>query len=166
MAVRQIIVYTDDVTGERVSEVTTETVCVAGIAYGVDMGPETHKAYAKAVAPYTSAGKRIGRVGEKMLPAGLASQKRPGSNTEQNKGIRDWWARYGEAAALPMPVSTQGRIPATVLAAFQEHQGGPPPAKPEERKPTALGANVRVTGAGRKAPQKAATRSRRSSKAS
>jgi hypothetical protein len=162
MALRQIIVYSDDVTGETVPSVTTETVCIGGTAYAVDMGPETRAAYEAAVAPYTTVGKRIGRIGGHMIPIGLASVKRTMRDAEQNKAVRDWWAKYGEAAELP-PMSVRGRIPESVQAAFQEHQGGPPPAKPT-RKPTSVGARVRV-GAG-KGPQKAAARARRAPRAS
>lgn len=131
MARREIIVYVDDVTGKETNNVTAEIICVEGVAYQVDMGPETLAAYRKAVEPYRAAGTRIGRAtsgGSVLRPIGSASSaggsvpRRTVADKEQNKAIREWWAKNQGREGLP-PVVERGRIPGDVITAFHAHGG-------------------------------------------
>jgi hypothetical protein len=125
MARREITVVTDDVTGKETDEATTEIICVEGVAYELDMSPETLTAYRKAIEPYRSAGRRIGRTssgGNVLRPIGFASSTPARVDKEQNKAVREWWGRNQGRDGLP-PLVERGRIPQPVLDLFQKHKG-------------------------------------------
>lgn len=155
MARREIVVFTDDVTGEEGPDVQTVLLVADGIAYEVDMSETTHAAYSAAIEPYRSAGRRIGRAnsgGGVVRPITAAPTARTAPDKEQNRAIRAWWARNQGHDGLP-PMVTFGRIPQDVLDAFQRHGGtkikGAPDVEPgkEPRKAGTVGAEVKVSGA-------------------
>lgn len=159
MARREIVVYTDDVTGEESEDVQTVLLVSSGIAYEVDMSEKTREAYAAAIAPYLSAGRRIGRTtagGSILRPTftpGTAAPTRTVADKEQNRAVRDWWAKNQGRDGLP-PLTERGRIPQDVLDAFQKHGGRTIEAAPEPVIPPAqtkraaqtVGAEVHVSG--------------------
>lgn len=172
MGRREIIVYTDDVTGKESDTIKTEIVTVDGVAFEVDMSPETLAAYRKAVEPYRAAGKRVGRAnsaGNVLRPIGSASSVRTGAaktvpDKEQNRAIREWWAKNQGRDGLP-PLVERGRIASEVVTAFHKHGGRaiPPPPAPEvpaakePRKAGTIGAEVRLPRQTKSAPVKAAS---------
>jgi len=135
MARREIIVYTDDVTGETSNDIQTVMILDGtGAAYAVDMSEATHRKYEEAIAPYVNAGKRIGRMPKVTEAAVKAGNVIPISGTrtvvrtdkEQNKAIREWWGR-NEERGVPALVEF-GRIPQAVQDAFHKHGGRAVPA--------------------------------------
>ncbi len=161
MARRQVIIYTDDVTGQEAPDIETVIVTVDNIAYEVDMSAATRAAYAEAVEAYRSAGRRVGRVtatGTVLRPAfgsGLPAQRQSASpaviDKEQNKAVRDWWRANEGRDGLPSIVE-HGRIPQTVRDAFQKWGGrkvtAEPDVKPsqEKRKAGTVGAEITFSG--------------------
>lgn len=158
MARREIVVYTDDLTGEETSDVTTVSIVFKGIAYEVDMSERTLAAYAKSIQPYLDAGRRVGRAaGTNVIrPAfgGSASATRQpwAEKQAQNKAIRDWWAKSQGRDGL-QPLVERGRIPQPVIEAYHKHGGmtipapEPTPVQPDKapRKAGTVGAEARVT---------------------
>lgn len=131
MASKTIVVYVDDVTGKEVQDVRTVTLTHEGIAYELDMGPDTFAAYEKAIEKYRAAGRRIGRVtaqGGNVVRALPSSASKP--DKEQNRAMREWWHRYGAGLGLP-EASDRGRIPDAVQEAYNAHGGHEPRSLPE-----------------------------------
>lgn len=167
MAKQLITIYTDDVTGEQSDDIHTVLVVGAdGIAYQVDMGAATFAGYEAAIAPYVNAGTRVGRMPKaasgnlgNVIPIGRTSERteaRP--DKEQNKAVREWWSRNQGREDVPALVE-RGRIPQTVLDAYQKYAGRSiavapietppePPVKAAQTKraPGTIGAETRVKG--------------------
>lgn len=157
MARREIIVFTDDVTGEETSDVQTVLLVADGIAYEIDMAPATREAYAAAIEPFRSAGRRIGRAsgnGASVLRPAFngapAASSRTVPDKEQNRAVREWWGRNAGRDGLP-ELTERGRIPQPVLDAFQRHGGRTIEAAPDvqagkqPRKAGTVGAEMSVT---------------------
>lgn len=171
MAKQLITIYTDDVTGEQSDDIHPVLVVGGdGVAYQVDMSEPTFTAYTAAIAPYVSAGTRIGRMPKaasgnlgSVIPIGRAAERtetRP--DKEQNKAVRDWWRKNQGRDGVP-DVTEFGRIPQSVQDAFQKHGGrsiavapietppepiAEPPVKASQTKraPGTIGAETRVKG--------------------
>jgi nucleoid-associated protein Lsr2 len=167
MAKQTITVYTDDVTGEQSDDIHTVLVLAGdGVAYQVDMAEATYAAYEAAIAPYVNAGRRVGRMPKSasgnlgnVIPIGRAAERseaRP--DKEQNRAIREWWAKNQGREDVPALVE-RGRIPQHVIDAYQKHGGisiapAPIEAPPEppvkaaqtKRAPGTIGAETRVKG--------------------
>ncbi len=155
MARKEIVVFTDDVTGEPCDEVTTVVVVWAGATYEVDMSPETLQRYGDAIAPFVTKGRRVGTRGTVLRPAfGAARAPKPSETRADNKIIRDWWGRNQGRAGVP-PLSEYGRIANDVRALFEVHGGRdiPEASKPPveaaktPRKAGTVGAEVKVSAA-------------------
>lgn len=175
MAKQTITIYTDDVTGERSDDIHTVMVVAGdGIAYAVDMAETTYAQYESAIAPYVSAGRRIGRMPKaasgsvgNVIPIGRATSTETRPDYQQNKAIREWWGRNQGRDSLP-PLVERGRIPQSVLDAFQKHRGlsiapapietpPEPPIEPAKKARAArsVGAEVHVNGPAFLAPEAA-----------
>lgn len=129
MARQTIIVYVDDVTGQEADTVQTVTLTHEGVAYEVDMSPETLAEYEKVIEPYRLAGRRVGRVttaGHVMrVVTGSAPIRRrvPSIDPEQRKAIRSWWARNAKVIPTLPPLVERGRIPQSVVDAYNHREG-------------------------------------------
>jgi hypothetical protein len=146
--VREIVI--DDYTGDEVDALTTETFTVNGDAYEIDLGPDSQRHYAAAIDAFRICARKVGRAtgtGTTLQPVRLhpgtvrSVTRRPRVDREQSRAIREWWARYAEAAGLPTPKSPRGSIPKKVSEAFHRYGGGPVPAAGRRRagKATATG---------------------------
>lgn len=159
MARRQVTIYVDDVTNEEVTQLTTEIVCVEGVAWEVDMGPETLAAYRKAVEPYRSAGRRLSRAETRGNVMAAPVRTKPMPDREQTRAMREWWKRNEASDELP-PHSAMGRVPWLVQEAFQRHGGRPIEMPPEVVKPSktprkagSVGAEMRVAAPAFSSPE-------------
>lgn len=134
MAHVQIVRYIDDVTGEEADTVETVTFGHQGVAYEVDMSPETVKRYEEALAPFLAAARRVGRVG--VTASGYVLRSVPGQrhkptiDREQSRAIRLWWQRAAEIDPSLPALSPRGRVPQGVLLAYERHGGRLPEPAP------------------------------------
>lgn len=155
MGRREIVVYTDDVTGEEAEDVMTVLIVANGVAYECDMSAPTREAYAAAIQPYLSVARRIGRTtGNNVIRGDFGKPKDPERTTvdrEQTKAVREWWSRNQGRGDLPALVE-RGRIPGEVMALFQTYGGQaipepePAPVEPAKtrRKSGTVGAEFKV----------------------
>ncbi|SCG68022.1 histone-like nucleoid-structuring protein Lsr2 [Micromonospora inositola] len=113
MARKVITVLTDDLDGGKADR--TVEFSLDGVAYTIDVSDENAGVLRKALDPYISAGRRIGRG---PVEAGRATRRpgRPataGMDREQNRAIREWATKNG------YEISERGRIPVSVVEAYK-----------------------------------------------
>lgn len=118
VARRQLVVVTDDLDGSEGAD--TFRFGVGGVEYEIDL-IESHRLELEAVLrPYVEAGRRLNRDGR---PVGVPQGGGPTSSKllaakRLNRQVREW------AAANGVDIGGKGRIPNTVLAAFQANDAG------------------------------------------
>jgi Lsr2 len=112
MAKRVITSLIDDIDGKTASQ--TIEFGIDGVSYSIDLSDRNADKLRSALHPYIDAGTRVGRV--------AAGGRRPGGRTglpartsrDQTAAIRHWAAKAGHE------ISNRGRIPARIVAAYEE----------------------------------------------
>jgi hypothetical protein len=114
MAKQVITVLTDDIDGTDADR--TVAFGLDGLSYTIDLSEKNAGKLRKALEPFIAAGHRLGRgpVGGRGAPRTLTAAGVGRSSREQNQAIRAWAAENG------YDVSERGRIPASVVEAFNE----------------------------------------------
>jgi hypothetical protein len=112
VAARTVVHLIDDVDGGEADE--TVNFSLDGVDYAIDLSTGNADGLRKALAEFVQAGRRTG--GRVTKGAGK-TQVRPGGDRAQNQAIREWARRNGHQ------VSERGRIPAELIAQFQEANG-------------------------------------------
>jgi hypothetical protein len=113
MARQVITVVTDDLDGSDADR--TVEFGLDGVTYTIDLSEKNAGKLRKALDPYITAGHRVGRG-----PAGRGGPRARAvagagrSSRDQNQAVRAWAANNG------YEVSERGRIPASVVAAFND----------------------------------------------
>ncbi|MFK3984759.1 Lsr2 family protein [Micromonospora sp. NPDC050397] len=115
MAKKVITVLTDDLDGGEADR--TVEFGLDGVSYTIDLSEENAGKLRKVLDPYINAGTRVGRGGvESRRPARRSGNAAPTrSDRDQNKAIREWASKNG------YDVSERGRIPASVVEAYNNH---------------------------------------------
>jgi hypothetical protein len=110
MAKKTITILTDDLDGGELPAGSRSTrFALDGVEYEIDLSPENARALADALAPYITAGRRVGGTGRS------ASASRPrakGTDAERLAAIRSWAQGNGYA------VGDRGRIKAEIVDAY------------------------------------------------
>jgi hypothetical protein len=114
MAKQVITVLTDDLDGTDADR--TVEFGLDGVTYTIDLSDKNAGKLRKALEPFIAAGHRVGRgpAGSRGGPRTRTVAISGRSSRDQNQAIRAWASRNG------YEVSERGRIPASVVAAFQE----------------------------------------------
>ncbi|MFJ8388850.1 Lsr2 family protein [Streptomyces sp. NPDC094438] len=107
MAQKIVTIYTDDLTGEETQEAATHSLILDGVAYEIDLGPDSYDRLLEAVAPFTQAGRRVSGRTRKGAP-------RPAGAGKDTAAIRAWAKEQG------YQVNDRGRVPADVRAAYEK----------------------------------------------
>ncbi|HVV18215.1 MAG TPA: Lsr2 family protein [Pseudonocardiaceae bacterium] len=110
MAARTVVHLIDDVDGGEADE--TVNFSLDGVEYAIDLSSSNADNLRKALGEFINSARRIGKAGK----AGK-TQVRPGGDRAQNQAIREWARRNGHQ------VSERGRIPAELIAQFQQANG-------------------------------------------
>ena len=113
MARKVITVLTDDLDGGKADR--TVEFSLDGVAYTIDVSDENAGLLRKALDPYISAGRRMGR-GPVDTGRAVRRPGRPatsGMDREQNRAIREWATKNG------YEISERGRIPVSVVEAYK-----------------------------------------------
>ncbi|MFL6129909.1 MAG: Lsr2 family protein [Mycobacteriales bacterium] len=117
MAQRTIVQLTDDLDGRPIAEGRGETVRFAldRQDYEIDLGEKNAKAMRDAMSKYVSAGRRVSgssRLGGRSRGGGRSAAA--ASRGYDPKAVRAWAESQG------IEVSQRGRVPAELVAKFQE----------------------------------------------
>jgi hypothetical protein len=114
VAKRTIHVLVDDLDGGEAEE--TVKFSIDGIQYEIDLSAKNADKMREALAPYVSAGTKVGRGG--VLAGGRsASRIRGGGDRDQNRAIREW------AQSKGIKVSDRGRIKQEIVDRYNAEAG-------------------------------------------
>lgn len=166
MAKTTVVRLTDDLDGSEADR--TIRFGWGAVSYEIDLNAKNAQAFEDAIAPYLSAAQRVTAARHPAAPARASRTRvaRAGAVSD-HAAVRSWAAGNGHQ------VADRGRIPAAVLAAFQQAQrtvnaaagaSQQPATKPVTKpvkKPANKPANKVVssaTGASPKAPVRKAAR--------
>jgi Lsr2 len=112
MARREVVLMTDDLTGEEIKQDESETVrfSLDRTEYEIDLSKPNAGKLRDELARYIDAGRKVGG-GRARRGGGYRVAKR---NAEQIRAIREWARAHGHK------VSDRGRISAEVQRAYDE----------------------------------------------
>jgi hypothetical protein len=114
VAARTVVHLVDDVDGGEADE--TVTFSLDGVDYAIDLSNANADGLRKALTEFVGAARRTsGRSSAKSATG--RTQLKPGGDRAQNQAIREWARRNGHQ------VSERGRIPAELIAQFQQANG-------------------------------------------
>ena len=122
MAQRQVTVFIDDVTGDELEGGETVNFALDGVEYQIDLSEEHADELRKAFAPYVLNGRRTGGryargggapAGRPRRSTDAGSSGTNGQSKRDTQAIREW------AQANGHKVSDRGRIPASVVEAYE-----------------------------------------------
>jgi hypothetical protein len=132
MAQKVVVEMIDDLDGTVGEDVTTVSFALDGRSYEIDLNARNAQQLRDSLAEFVTASHRArsGRGGRTMR----SSSKQDTVSRERAHAIREWAQEAGHE------MSTRGRIPATVIAAYEEAQQKPttPALSPQEATHTTL----------------------------
>lgn len=116
MAQRTIVQLTDDLDGTEASE--SVSFALDGTPYTIDLSDENAAALREALAPYIAAARRDGGRARRSNVTHITNGRRGRSTGDVDpKTVRAWAAENGIA------ISARGRIPADIVAQYQQAVG-------------------------------------------
>ena len=107
MAQKTVVILEDDLDGGKAEE--TLSFSLDGVSYEIDLSAKNTSKLRDALAPYVSAGRRVGG---RAARRGRGASNSRGSN--ETAEIRAWAKKKG------MDVSERGRIPASIVEAYRK----------------------------------------------
>ncbi|MBX6356153.1 MAG: Lsr2 family protein [Micromonosporaceae bacterium] len=111
MAKQVITSLIDDLDGKPATQ--TIEFGLDGVNYTIDLSDRNADKLRAALHPYIDAGTRVGRVTTgRRAPSRTAASTR--TSRDQTAAIREWAAKAG------YEISNRGRIPARIVAAYEE----------------------------------------------
>ena len=123
MAQKVVVELVDDLDGTASDDISTVTFALDGVSYEIDLNEDNANTLRDAFSDFIAAGRRTG--GRAKRGAGTArSAARPQADREQTKAIRAWARENG------FDMAERGRIPVTVIQAYEEAQAAPAKSKP------------------------------------
>ncbi|MEU9120092.1 Lsr2 family protein [Streptomyces sp. NPDC048506] len=105
MAQKIVTIYTDDLTGEESPEAATHTISIDGVAYEIDLGPDSYDHLMEAMGRFLKAGRKTGRA---------RKPRRAATSGDDSAAIRTW------ARGSGYQVSDRGRVPAEIREAYEK----------------------------------------------
>lgn len=113
MAQRVTVEMVDDLDGTTSETIDTVTFSLDGVNYEIDLHTDNAERLRAGLAEFVTVAHRLGgraKQGTARRPAATAETR------EHNQAVRDWARTNG------WPMSDRGRIPADVVAAYQDAQ--------------------------------------------
>ncbi|MEU2159397.1 Lsr2 family protein [Streptomyces sp. NPDC019396] len=107
MARKHVTIFIDDLTGLETAEGATHSIVLNGVAYEIDLSPDSYDQMLEAFSPYLKSGRRVGRGRRSSRAAALKTE---GPSTAE---VREWALSNGH------DVNARGRIPAEIRAAYE-----------------------------------------------
>jgi hypothetical protein len=116
MAQRVTVQLVDDLDGTAADDISTVSFALDGVSYEIDLTEANAEKLRSGLEEFVNSARRTGG----RVKRGTAPAKRAGSpaSREQTKAIRDWARQNG------YELSDRGRIPATVIEAFEAAHTG------------------------------------------
>jgi hypothetical protein len=104
----------DDTDGSEAAE--TVAFQLDGKSWELDLSKKNAKKLRKALEPFVAAARRAGR-GSRVRQRGSGGASHTASERDRNAAIREWARRKGHQ------VANRGRIPASVIEAYEKQAG-------------------------------------------
>ena len=124
MAQKVVVELVDDLDGTVSEDISTVSFALDGAEYEIDLTEDNAERLRDTIADFVSAARRTGgRIKRGLGTASAKSAARPAADREQTKAIREWARQNG------FEMADRGRIPANVIAAFEEAQTAAPATK-------------------------------------
>jgi hypothetical protein len=115
MAQKVLVQYVDDLDGIPGDDVSTVTFALDGVSYEIDLREENAARLRESLSDYVDSARRVGgRVRRGITPSTAPVRSADARSKEQTKAIREWAKKNG------YDLAERGRIPANVIAAFEE----------------------------------------------
>ncbi|WP_282837511.1 histone-like nucleoid-structuring protein Lsr2 [Microbacterium flavum] len=120
MARRIVHQLVDDLDGTVLEPGSGETVLFSldGTAYEIDLTEENASALRDALAPFIGAARSVSARAGGGARSGASPSRSPGTQTARRSGQRDYAPVREWAAQNGYTVSERGRVPASVLEAY------------------------------------------------
>jgi nucleoid-associated protein Lsr2 len=115
MAQKVTVELVDDLDGTAAADITTVTFGLDNVTYEIDLTPNNAAKLRNRLDDFVGAARRTGGRVKRGTSQVAAS---PAANREHTKAIRDWARQNGH------DLSDRGRIPATVIDAFEAAHAG------------------------------------------
>ncbi|MEU2835105.1 Lsr2 family protein [Streptomyces lavendulae] len=109
MAKKTVTILIDDLTGQESQEVSTHTLVLDGVAYEIDLSPDSYDQLLEAFARFMRAGRRV-----KASRSKSASRVGASASASDTAEIRIWAQKNGYT------VNDRGRVPSRILEAYQK----------------------------------------------
>ena len=117
MAQRVTVQLVDDLDGTAADDISTVSFALDGVSYEIDLSEANAEKLRSGLEEFVNSARRTGG----RVKRGTGPLKRPATSSasrEQTKAIRDWARQNG------FELSDRGRIPATVIEAFEAAHTG------------------------------------------
>lgn len=113
MAQKVLVQLVDDLDGTTTDNIETVSFGLDGVTYEIDLGQGNAATLRDSLAEFVSSARRTGGRIKRGSAASVRVSSASGRSKEQTQAIREW------ARANGHEVSERGRIPTTVLDAFE-----------------------------------------------
>ena len=118
MAQKTFVQMVDDLDGSTSEDVSTVTFGLDGVTYEIDLNDEHAGVLRSRLLDFISSARRTGgRAKRTVAPANLSRATSNGRSREQTQAIREWAKKNGHE------VADRGRIPASIIEAFEAQAG-------------------------------------------
>ena len=121
MAQKTIVQLIDDLDGTSSESIETITFGLDGVVYEIDLSDDNAEKLRDNLAEFISSARRTGGRAKRGAATSTAAGAGNGSgrSREQTQAIREWARKNGH------DISERGRIPATIIEAFEADAGKP-----------------------------------------
>jgi hypothetical protein len=128
MAQKTTVQLVDDLDGSASEDISTVTFGLDGVSYEIDLTGDNAENLRKGLTDFIAAARRTGGRVKRGFGATATSVPSAGSarSKEQTQAIRDWARNNG------WDIADRGRVPASVIEAFETAHAEP--AKPAVRR--------------------------------
>ena len=124
MAQKVLVELVDDLDGSSSDDITTVSFALDGVSYEIDLNDDNASDLRSAFADVIANGRRVG--GRIKRAGSPQPATRPTIDREQTRAIRGWARQNGHNLA------DRGRIPGSVIEAFEQAHAAP--SKPKAKR--------------------------------
>jgi hypothetical protein len=121
MAQKTIVQLIDDLDGTSSDSIETVTFGLDGVVYEIDLSDDNAETLRDNLAEFITSARRTGGRAKRgtMIPATAGAGNGTGRSREQTQAIREWARKNGQE------IADRGRIPASIIEAFEAAAGKP-----------------------------------------
>lgn len=119
MAQKTVVTLIDDLDGTSSESIQTVEFGLDGVSYEIDLNVDNAGKLRDHLEDFIGSARRTGGRVKRGLATNAPRPTGSGRSREQTQAIRDWAKKNGH------DVSDRGRIPATVIEAFEAEAGKP-----------------------------------------